>query len=61
MATLGAVYDAEPAPRTVDDIIADPDQQDDAVHGTAPERRHQQQELIRNHQTRYRDQVIPTA
>ncbi|MEU6323238.1 ISKra4 family transposase [Streptomyces sp. NPDC047009] len=38
MATLGAVYDAEPAPRTVDDIIADPDQQDDA-HGAAPERR----------------------
>ncbi|MFC5959936.1 ISKra4 family transposase, partial [Streptomyces pratens] len=25
MATLGAVYDAEPAPRSVDDIIADPD------------------------------------
>lgn len=22
---------------------------------------HQQQEFIRNHQTRYRDQVIPTA
>ncbi|GAA3378648.1 hypothetical protein GCM10020367_59010 [Streptomyces sannanensis] len=39
MATLGAVYDAEPAPRTVDDIIAGPDQQDDAVHGTALERR----------------------
>lgn len=39
MATLGAVYDAEPAPRTVDDIIADPDQQDDAVHGAVPERR----------------------
>ncbi|GAA3485062.1 hypothetical protein [Streptomyces yanii] len=31
MATLGAVYDAEPAPRTVDDIIAD--------HGAVPERR----------------------
>lgn len=39
MATLGAVYDAEPAPRTVDDIIADPDRQDDAAHGAAPERR----------------------
>ncbi|WSY90074.1 ISKra4 family transposase [Streptomyces sp. NBC_00873] len=38
MATLGAVYDAEPAPRTVDDIIADPDRQD-AAHGAAPERR----------------------
>ncbi|MFB7601174.1 ISKra4 family transposase [Streptomyces sp. NPDC056160] len=38
-ATLGAVYDAEPAPRTVDDIITDPDQQDDAVHGAKPERR----------------------
>jgi hypothetical protein len=34
MATLGAVYDAEPAPRTVDDVIADPD----AVHTVAPER-----------------------
>lgn len=39
MATLGAVYDAEPAPRTVDDIIADPGRQDDAAHGAAPERR----------------------
>ncbi|MFD0502106.1 ISKra4 family transposase [Streptomyces chiangmaiensis] len=45
MATLGAVYDAEPAPRTVDDIITDPGRQDDAVrqddaaHGAAPERR----------------------
>jgi hypothetical protein len=39
MATLGAVYDAEPAPRTVDDIIADPDRHDDTVHGAAPERR----------------------
>ncbi|MEU0119941.1 hypothetical protein ABZ137_41425 [Streptomyces bobili] len=39
MATLGAVYDAEPAPRTVDDIIADPARQDDAAHGAAPERR----------------------
>ncbi|MFE7332020.1 hypothetical protein ACFU8W_45550 [Streptomyces sp. NPDC057565] len=38
MATLGAVYDAEPAPRTVDDIIADPDRQD-ADHGAVPERR----------------------
>lgn len=38
MATLGAVYDADPAPRTVDDIIADPDRQD-ADHGAAPERR----------------------
>lgn len=34
MATLGAVYDAEPAPRTVDDVIADPDRQD-----VEPERR----------------------
>ncbi|MDX2696511.1 hypothetical protein [Streptomyces ipomoeae] len=39
MATLGAVYDAEPAPHTVDDIIADPDRQDDAAHNAAPERR----------------------
>ncbi|WP_461091390.1 ISKra4 family transposase [Streptomyces incanus] len=39
MATLGAVYDADPAPRTVDDIIADPDRQDDAAHGAAPGRR----------------------
>nr|WP_200309443.1 ISKra4 family transposase [Streptomyces adelaidensis] len=39
MATLGAVYDAEPAPRTMDDIIADPDRQDAAVDGAAPERR----------------------
>ncbi|MFF3892569.1 hypothetical protein ACFYY3_05080 [Streptomyces sp. NPDC001812] len=39
MATLGAVYDAEPALRTVDDVIADPDRQDDAVHGAAPGRR----------------------
>ncbi|MFI1953201.1 hypothetical protein ACH437_15355 [Streptomyces xinghaiensis] len=38
MATLGAVDDAEPAPRTVDDIIADPDRQD-AGDGEAPERR----------------------
>ncbi|WP_435835085.1 ISKra4 family transposase [Streptomyces antibioticus] len=38
MATLGAVYDAEPAPRTVDDVIADPDR-DDVGHGAAPERR----------------------
>ncbi|WP_435851555.1 ISKra4 family transposase [Streptomyces mirabilis] len=38
MATLGAVYDAEPAPRTVDDIIADPDRHD-ADHGAASERR----------------------
>jgi hypothetical protein len=28
MATLGAVYDAEPALRTVDDVICDPDQED---------------------------------
>jgi hypothetical protein len=39
MATLGAVYDAEPVPRTVDDIFADPDRQDDAVHDATPERR----------------------
>lgn len=28
MATLGTVYDAEPAPRCVDDVIADPDDAD---------------------------------
>jgi hypothetical protein len=28
MATLGAVYDAEPALRTVEDVISDPDQED---------------------------------
>ncbi|MER7467255.1 hypothetical protein [Streptomyces sp. NPDC097981] len=39
MATLGAVYDAEPAPRAVDDIVADPDQQDDAAHAAPPGRR----------------------
>ncbi|WUG75981.1 hypothetical protein OG828_46240 [Streptomyces sp. NBC_00457] len=38
MATLRAVCDAEPAPRTVDDIIAGPDRQD-TDHGAAPERR----------------------
>ena len=38
MATLGAVYDAEPAPRTVDDVIADPDRHDTA-HQVRPERR----------------------
>lgn len=38
MATLGAVYDADPAPRTADDVIADPDRQN-PDHGAAPERR----------------------
>ncbi|MFE9927352.1 ISKra4 family transposase [Streptomyces sp. NPDC005774] len=36
MATLGAVYDAEPAPRSVDDVIADPDTADDTGRERAP-------------------------
>lgn len=36
MATLGTVYDAEPAPRTVDDVMADPDATCAAGHERAP-------------------------
>ncbi len=34
MATLGTVYDAEPVPRDIDDIIADPDSAPDAERAT---------------------------
>jgi hypothetical protein len=36
MATLGTVYDAEPAPRTVDDIIADPGEHADSAKERCP-------------------------
>jgi len=39
MATLGAVYDAEPAVRTVDDVIADPDAADDGQRHQGPRAR----------------------